>query len=115
MTSHWSYICTSDVLNVISKEEKHLFCTVRENEWRKPVSLAQTMKWHVRRIVTEHTYNIVQEPLRNDLPTSLPNIENINEDLVINHSTPSTLFYWTGRKVVELGVPAEGRSSPAEK
>ena len=89
-------------------KKKHLFCTPAESERRKSVSLAQTRRWHIRRIVAEHAYTPVPAPLRNDLPTSLPEIDNINEDVVIDHSAPSTDSDWTGRRVVELGVLAEG-------
>ena len=89
-------------------KKKYLFCTPAESERRKSVSLAQTRRWHIRRIVAEHEYTPVPAPLRNDLLTSLPEIDNINEDVVIDHSAPSTDSDWTGRRVVELGVLAEG-------
>ena len=88
--------------------KKHLFCTSAESERRKSVSLAHNRRWHVRRICAEHAYTPVSAPLRNDLLTSLPEIDNINEDVVIDHSAPSTDSDWTGCRVVELGVLAEG-------
>ena len=62
----------------------------------------------MRRIVAEHTYTPYQRLYGPIYRHNYPDIDNINENVVIDHFTLSTDSDRIDRRVVELDVLAEG-------
>ncbi|XP_062579139.1 uncharacterized protein LOC134241063 [Saccostrea cucullata] len=91
------------------KYRRHGFVSKKQKERYDKVSAGQLTRWIRGAILTDHNYSASATPVSVDHDHELPNLNILEREEVVDGEEVTTSEDWKeGRRVVELGVLAEG-------